>query len=81
MQILIKKSGQALKNAELLIRAQGQTDKQAQKVPVAQDGSATVTFPYSGQYLLEVSEAFNKTTQPVNQNYTIISLGVLPISQ
>lgn len=81
IQILIKKSGQAIKNAELLIRAQGQTDKQAQKVPVAQDGSATVTFPYSGQYLLEVSEAFNKTTQPVNQNYTIISLGVLPISQ
>ncbi|BCX75722.1 DUF4198 domain-containing protein [Acinetobacter bereziniae] len=78
VQILIKKSGQALKNAELLIRAQGQTDKQALKVPVATDGSATLTFPYSGQYLVEVSEPFNSTAKPVNQNYTIISLGVLP---
>ncbi|MFW1800473.1 DUF4198 domain-containing protein [Acinetobacter nematophilus] len=78
VQILIKKSGQALKNAELLVRAQGQTDKQALKVPVALDGSATLTFPNSGQYLVEVSEAFNSTAKPVDQNYTIISLGVLP---
>ncbi|KAF5308545.1 hypothetical protein FQR65_LT18092 [Abscondita terminalis] len=78
VQIMIKKSGQALKNAELLVRAQGQTDKQALKVPVATDGSATLTFPYSGQYLVEVSEPFNSTAKPVNQNYTIISLGVLP---
>jgi hypothetical protein len=81
VQILIKKSGQSLKDAELLIRAQGQTDKQAVKIPVAADGSATLTFPYSGQYLVEVSEAFNKTVKPVNQNYTIISLAVLPANK
>ena len=76
VQILITKSGQALKNAELLVRAQGQTDKQALNVPVAADGTATLNFPHSGQYLIEVSEVINKTAKPVNQNYTIISLGV-----
>ena len=80
VQIIIKKSDQALKNAELLVRAQGQTDKQAQKVTVSSDGSATLNFPHSGQYLIEVSETIDATTKPVNQYYTIISLGVLPVS-
>ena len=80
VQITIKKSGQTFKNAELLIRAQGQTDKQAQKVTVNPDGSATLTFPHAGQYLIEAGETFDTKNKPVNQYYTIISLGVLPVS-
>jgi len=78
VQIVIQKSGQALKNADLVVRAQGQTDEAAQHVKVDDQGSANLIFPYSGQYLIEVSETVNKTVQPKNQYYTIISLGVLP---
>ncbi|MEG0489262.1 MAG: DUF4198 domain-containing protein [Acinetobacter sp.] len=80
VQVLVKKSGQVLKNAELLIRSQSQTDKQAQKVTVNPDGLATLSFPHAGQYLVEVSEAVDATAKPVNQYYTIISLGVLPVT-
>lgn len=78
VEISITQSGQPLKQAEVLIRAQGTTDKQAQHVQVKQDGTATLSFPHSGQYLIEVSETVNKTARPRNQYYTIISLDILP---
>lgn len=77
VQIFITKFGKALQNAELLVRLEGQTDTQAQHIPVNTDGMATLNFPYSGQYLVEVSEKINPTLKPTNQYYTIISLGIL----
>ena len=81
IQITIKKSGQALKNPELVVRAQGQEEDDATHVTVDTNGLATLNFPHAGQYLVEVSEKFNKTAKPTNQYYTIISLGVQPATK
>lgn len=66
----------ALAHAEVLIRAQGTTDKQAQTIAVNPNGTVTVMFPNAGSYLLEVSKKIKSEATPQNQYYTIISLGV-----
>lgn len=76
VQLQLSKAGKALVHAEVLIRAQGTTDKQAQTVTVNPNGTTTLTFPNAGSYLLEVSEKMESKTTPQNQYYTIISLGV-----
>ncbi len=81
VQITITKSGQALKNAELVIRAQGQEEDDATHVTVDPNGLATLNFPSAGQYLVEVNEKLNKTAKPSNQYYTIISLDVQPTTK
>jgi len=60
----------------VLIRAQGASEQQAQSATVNADGTASVTFPQAGSYLLEVSEAIDPKAAPKNRHYTIISLGV-----
>ena len=81
VQIIMTKSGKALKNAELVIRAQGQEEDDATHVTVDSNGLATLTFPHVGQYLVEVSEKLNKMAKPSNQYYTIISLDVQPTTK
>ena len=76
VQLQPSKAGKALVHAEVLIRAQGTTDKQAQTVAVNPNGTVTLTFPNAGSYLLEVSEKIESEATPQNQYYTIISLGV-----
>ena len=70
-----------MKNPELVVRAQGQEEDDATHVTVDTNGLATLNFPHAGQYLVEVSEKFNKTAKPTNQYYTIISLGVQPATK
>lgn len=76
VQLQLSKAGKPLAQAEVLIRAQGASEQQAQSAAVNADGTASVTFPQAGSYLLEVSEAIDPKTAPKNQHYTIISLGV-----
>lgn len=76
VQLQISQAGKALSDAELLIRAAGALDHQAQSVSVDAQGNATITFPGAGQYLLEVSEKVDAKSKPKNQYYTIISLQV-----
>jgi len=78
VQVKLKKSGQALNNAEFAVRAQGQSEEQAKHIQINTDGTATLNFPHPGQYLVEVNEKVNPNAKPSNQYYTIISLGVLP---
>lgn len=78
VQISITKDGKAIKNAELLVRSQGQEEDDATQINVDTNGLATLNFPHAGQYLVEVSEKETKGAKPSNQYYTIISLGVLP---
>ena len=78
VQISITKDGKAIKNAELLVRSQGQEEDDATQITVDTNGLATLNFPHAGQYLVEVSEKETKGAKPSNQYYTIISLGVLP---
>ncbi|CAM4180583.1 DUF4198 domain-containing protein [Acinetobacter pragensis] len=76
VQLQLNKAGKPFAHAEVLIRAQGTTDKQAQTIAVQANGSVTATFPHAGNYLLEISEKPASKTIPKNQHYTIISLGV-----
>ena len=81
VQMSMTKSGQALKNAELVIRAQGQVEDDATHITVDPNGLATLNFPRADQYLIEVTEKFNKKIQPSNQFYTIISVDVQPTTK
>ena len=79
VDIAISKSNKALNTAEVVVRAQGQMDKDAQHVTVHTDGTATLNFPHAGQFLIEVSEKSNPKAKPMNQYYSIISVNVLPV--
>ena len=63
-----------------MLRAQGATEQQAQSIHVESNGTASLTFPHAGQYLLEVTEKVDPKATPKNQYYTIISLNVAPAS-
>ena len=81
VQISITKDGKAIKNAELLVRSQGQEEDDATQINVDTNGLATLNFPHAGQYLVEVSEKETKGAKPSNQHYTIISLDVQPTTK
>ena len=72
VQLQLSKAGKALIHAEVLIRAQGTTDKQAQTVAVNPNGTVTVTFPNAGSYLLEVSEKI-ESEAPLKTSITPLS--------
>ena len=76
VQLQIHKANKPLAQAELVVRAQGATEAQALSIPVQNNGSANITFPHAGNYLIEVSEKFDNKATPKNQYATIISVHV-----
>lgn len=80
VHVQILNSRKPFAQAELVLRAQGATEQQAQSIHVESNGIASLTFPHAGQYLLEVTEKVDPKATPKNQYYTIISLNVAPAS-
>lgn len=76
VQLQIHKANKPLAQAALVVRAQGATEAQALSIPVQNNGSANITFPHAGSYLVEVSEKVDSKATPKNQYYTIISVHV-----
>lgn len=75
-KVKVAKANQPLANAEVVVRAKGATDEQAQTLKAGTDGSVDLTFPLAGEYLVEVTESVDSKKKPSNQFYSIISLSV-----
>ncbi|WP_130802752.1 DUF4198 domain-containing protein [Acinetobacter ihumii] len=78
VKLKLTQAQQALTNAEIHLRAKGATDKQSIQFKSDQQGAATIRFPHSGEYLIEVTKSLDPAEKPQNQYYTIITVSVQP---